>query len=121
MAAATLRILVVEDNFLVAETIAQALKDWGYIVVGPASNLASGLTLAREAEIDGALLDVNLGGRYCFPIAIALRDRHVPFMFLTGYDDMTIIPPELRDTRRIGKPFRGAELGSAAAEAFGPR
>jgi len=101
----SLKILVVEDNLLVAETIVQALEDNGYEVVGPAPNLGRGLELASGADLDGALLDVNLGGRFCFPIARVLSDRHVPFMFLTGYDDATIIPPELRETKRLVKPY----------------
>jgi DNA-binding response OmpR family regulator len=115
----SLRILVVEDNLLIADTIALALEECGYAVVGPAPSLNAGLALAETEEIDGALLDVNLAGKRCFPIAMVLMSRHVPFMFLTGYDDPTIIPPDLRFIRRLGKPFHIADLGTAAAEAFG--
>ena len=115
----SLKILVVEDNLLVAETIVQALEDNGYEVVGPAPNLGRGLELASGTDLDGALLDVNLGGRFCFPIARVLSDRHMPFMFLTGYDDATIIPPELRETKRLVKPFHVADLGAVAVKTFG--
>ena len=118
-AARALRILVVEDNALVAETIAEALTDSGYEVVGPAPNLSSGLELAGCAELDGALLDVNLAGRLCFPIARVLCERKVPFLFVTGYADAAMIPPELRSASRLTKPFRLAELGAVAVKAFG--
>lgn len=49
------------------------------------------------------MLDINLNGDWCFPIALALRQRDVPFAFVTGYDDASIIPLELRPVRRLGK------------------
>jgi DNA-binding response OmpR family regulator len=116
-----LKILVVEDNELVAETIAEALLDGGYEVVGPATNLSAGLELAQTEQLDGALLDVNLGGRLCFPIAWVLSERNVPFLFVTGYADAAMIPPDLRSTRQLTKPFRLADLGAVAIKAFGTR
>lgn len=116
---APLRILVVEDNDLVAETISEALLDSGYEVVGPAPSLGDGLELARHAELDGAILDVDLGGQFSFPIAFILRDRRVPFLFLTGYDDPTIMPTDWRTTRRLVKPFRIADLTDIVAAVVG--
>lgn len=113
------RILVVEDNYLVAEAITEALVASGYEVVGPAPSLRDGLALALNADIDGAFLDVDLGGRFCFPIAKVLADRKVPFLFLTGYHDPSVIPPELRSTWRLTKPFHVSDLSDAAARAFG--
>lgn len=113
------KILIVEDNSLVAETIAEALIDNGYEVVGPAPTLNEGLDLALETELDGALLDVDLAGRTCFPIAVLLTKRHVPFLFLTGYHDASVIPPELRSAWRLTKPFHLADLGEVTAKAFG--
>lgn len=114
------KILVVEDNFLVAETVAEALTDSGYEVVGPAPTLAAGLELALETELDGALLDVDLAGRYCFPIAEILTKRKVPFLFLTGYHDPSIIPQQMRGASRLTKPFHLSDLGRVTAKAFGP-
>jgi DNA-binding response OmpR family regulator len=111
--------LIVEDNSLVAETIAEALIDNGYEVVGPAPTLSAGLALAVDTELDGALLDVDLAGRTCFPIATVLAQRKVPFLFLTGYHDASVIPPELRWAWRLTKPFHLADLGRVAARAFG--
>lgn len=113
-----LRILVVEDMLLVAEEISAELRSCGCDVVGPAGRLKEGLGLAEEERLDGAFLDVNLGGEYCFPIAAALRSRDVPVVFLTGYTEAGLFPPEFRDNPRIGKPFDGAELVEAASLQF---
>jgi len=114
-----LKILIVEDNTLVAEIIAEALLDGGYEVVGPAQSLNAGLELAQDADLDGALLDVDLAGRFCFPIAHVLIDRKVPFLFLTGFHDASVIPNDLRSAWRLNKPFHMSDLGEVAARAFG--
>ncbi|HEX3861487.1 MAG TPA: response regulator [Stellaceae bacterium] len=119
IASTSLKILIVEDDCLVAEIIADALSDHGYTVVGPAPTLNKGLLLAREADLDGALLDVNLGGCACFPIAEVLRERRVPFMFVTGCIDPAAIPAPLRMVPRLAKPFKLSCLGVVVGEAFG--
>jgi CheY-like chemotaxis protein len=106
------RILVVEDNFLAAEVVRDLLESSGCAVVGPVGRIADALRLAEH----GAILDVNLNGERCFPIALALRQRGVPFVFLTGYDDEAIIPVELRPARRLGKPVFGPQLMAVLAE-----
>jgi CheY-like chemotaxis protein len=111
-----LRILVVEDNFLAAEVVRDALERNGCTVVGPVGRVADGLRLAEQEKLDGAVLDVNLNGDRCFPIAQALNSRGVPFMFLTGYDSPAIIPDELRSTRRLGKPVLEHHLIDALGE-----
>lgn len=111
-----LRILVVEDNFLAAEVVRDTLESYGCQVVGPVGHLDDGLRLACAERLDGAVLDINLNGDRCFPIARALLERGVPFMFLTGYDDAAIIPLELRPTPRLGKPILGQQLIDALAE-----
>jgi DNA-binding response OmpR family regulator len=100
-----LRILVVEDSVLIADVIVDALCDCGCTAVGPAPRLAQGLILAVAERLDGALLDVNLAGEKCFPIAAALGARGVPFAFLTGYGDVGL-PAEYRKVPRLIKPFR---------------
>lgn len=77
---------------LVAEVIVEELHDHGCSVAGPASRLEQGLALAAEEELDGALLDVNLAGKRCFPIADELAKRGTPYAFLTGYGDAGIPP-----------------------------
>ena len=110
------RILVVEDNFLAAEVVRDLLESDGCAVVGPVGRIADALRLAEHEALDGAILDVNLNGERCFPIALALRQRGVPFVFLTGYDDEAIIPVELRPARRLGKPVFGPQLMAVLAE-----
>jgi CheY-like chemotaxis protein len=110
------RILVVEDNFLAAEVVRDLLESSGCAVVGPVGRIDDALRLAESEALDAAILDINLGGERCFPIACALRERGVPFVFLTGYDDEAIIPPELRPTRRLGKPVFGPQLMAVLAE-----
>ncbi len=113
-----LKVLVVEDNFLVAELVRSLLDECGCETVGPAPRVASALELVGESRLDGALLDINLAGEYCFPVAELLRERGVPFVFLTGYDDSTIIPPAFREVPRISKPFDNHNVTSVAARAF---
>jgi CheY-like chemotaxis protein len=103
---AGLRILVVEDVLLIADVIRDELEDCGCDVVGPVARLQPAITLAREEKLDGAIIDVNLNGELAFPIGDVLRERKIPYVFLTGYDGNSVFPPEYRDTPRLGKPFR---------------
>jgi len=77
---------------------------------GPVAHLADAAKLAREASLDGAVLDVNLAGERSFPVAAILRERHVPYVFLAGYDSDDVFPPEYRQAPRLGKPFRYQDL-----------
>lgn len=78
--------------------------------------LADGLALAQREKLDGAVLDINLNGDRCFPIAHALTSRGVPFVFLTGYDSSTVVPDELRTTPRLGKPVLEHQLIDALGD-----
>jgi CheY-like chemotaxis protein len=111
-------VLVVEDMLLMADAMTEALEDLGCIVVGPAPRLARGLALAQAEALDGALLDVNLAGEFCFPIAVALQGRGIPFVFVTGYSDVVALPPAFQTTPRLGKPFTGAMLAAVMSQAF---
>jgi len=104
-----LSILVVEDTALVADLLAEELQDYGFSVVGPAARVDQGLALALSTGLDGALLDINLAGENCFPIADALTARGVPFAFLTGYGD-AVLPPVYRAVPRLNKPFELAKM-----------
>jgi DNA-binding response OmpR family regulator len=112
-----LRILVVEDNFLLAESLQMLLREWGCEAIGPASRLARALDIARSTPLDGALLDINLAGEMSFPVATLLRERGVPFVFLTGYTQIEM-PSELRDTPVLAKPVDNLELADLVARYF---
>jgi len=114
-----LRILVVEDMLLVAEVIEEELRDRGCRVVGPAARLEQGLALAASAELDGALLDVNLAGERCFPIADELTKRSIPYAFLTGYGESGI-PSQYHLAPRLVKPFQPQVLIDLVARYFAP-
>src|SRR4051812_14727008 len=105
-----LRIMVIEDNVLIAETICDMVTACGCAVVGPVPDIGQGLELLEAGAPDGVLLDVNLGGTLSFPLAAALEARGVPFVFTTGYDADTVFPPEFRRIRRISKPFDRNEI-----------
>jgi CheY-like chemotaxis protein len=115
-----LRILVVEDTLLIADMIVEELEVVGCEAVGPASRVESGLALAVAERLDGALLDVNLNGEMCFPIADALAQRGVPMAFLTGYGEATL-PPAFQHLPRLAKPFRVDELTSLVRSQFARR
>ena len=113
-----LKVLVVEDNFLIAELIRSLLDECGCETIGPAPRVSLALALVDDGHLDGAFLDINLAGEYCFPVAELLRERGVPFVFLTGYDDIEIIPSALREVPRITKPFDNRNVASIAARLF---
>jgi DNA-binding response OmpR family regulator len=78
------RILVVEDEFLIAMALDMALQDAQAIVLGPVARVQAGLDLmAREPDISAAILDVNVGNEMIFPVADVLLKRAVPFLFAT--------------------------------------
>lgn len=82
------RLLVVEDEALVAMLIEDALRDLGCVVIGPVGNVAQAFAALERETVEGAMLDVNLGGaERSYPIADALTARGVPFIFVTGYGE----------------------------------
>jgi DNA-binding response OmpR family regulator len=107
------RILVVEDNYLLAEVVGDFVTECGLEVVGMACGLETGLVYARETPIDGALLDINLNGRFCFPICDVLRERGIPFAFFTGYSDLALVPQRYRSVPLVSKPFEPGEMKNA--------
>jgi DNA-binding response OmpR family regulator len=109
------KILVVEDNFLLAEMVSNCLRDWGMEAIGPASRLREVCQLARERALDGALVDVKLGESLCSPVCTILKTRNIPFVFMTGYEDLSMIPLEFRAAPVVWKPFRDDELKAAVA------
>ena len=109
-----LRLLVVEDEALVAMAMEDMLSDLGCIVVDVAGTLAQALSRidALAGELDGAVLDVNLGGERVYPAADALARLGVPFIFATGYgpDGLRQLYPQVPV---LAKPVLTAALGAA--------
>lgn len=98
------KVLVVEDDYYMASDTASALQGAGAEVLGPCPSESSTLRLLEGETPTHAVLDLNLGGGGPrFEIAQMLRQRGVPFIFLTGYDP-DVIPPEFRNVMRLEKP-----------------
>jgi DNA-binding response OmpR family regulator len=107
------RILLVDDEALVALAAEDILMSEGYSVVGPADRLESALRLAKNEALDGAVLDINLAGVYVWPVADALFARGVPFVLLTGFGKGLDLPPSCRRVPILTKPVRPQELAAA--------
>lgn len=87
------RVLVIEDEYFLADDIGRALRALGADIVGPTGFLEDGFRLLDDGGIlDGAVLDVNIRSESVFPVARELQARHVPFVFTTGYDKIAIGP-----------------------------
>jgi CheY-like chemotaxis protein len=114
----SLRILVVEDSLLTADTIQDLLETGGCEVLGPVPTVAAALDLIAREVLDGAVLDINLAGELSFPVAAALIERDIPFLFLTGHTDL-VIPPQYRNTRRLEKSLDMRSLAEIISSSFG--
>ncbi|CAN5159688.1 response regulator [soil metagenome] len=115
------RILIVEDESLVAMLLETILEDMGCTTVGPISNIEDALALLASDEadtLDGALLDVNVAGREVFPVADLLKAKGVPFVFSTGYGQGGL-PDQWRTHATIQKPFTEAAVQQALMTALG--
>jgi DNA-binding response OmpR family regulator len=99
------RVLVVEDEYFLADDIVRALTALGARIVGPFGDLDEATHVVdRDIAIDAAIVDLNLRNRMVFPLARVLRRRKVPLVFTTGYDRISI-DPEFRDVQLWGKPL----------------
>lgn len=113
------RILIVEDESLVAMLLETILEDMGALPVGAISTVDEALVLLDDDhELDAALLDVNVAGREVFPVAEALKARGIPFVFSTGYGEGGL-PDAWRGQATIQKPFTEDAVRSALFKALG--
>lgn len=103
------RILVVEDEMLLAMNLEDMLAELGHTVVAVATRMAQAKTCAAEKEIDLAILDLNLSGSLSFPVADILRQRGIPFLFATGYGS-TGLTENYRKECVLSKPYGLGEL-----------
>ena len=104
-----LRVLIVEDEFLLAMSLEDDLALAGCVTIGPFSNLADATQATRREDFDLAILDVNLGGEPIYPLAEELLARGKPFLLVTGYGAESL-PPHFRSLPRLPKPYDVAIL-----------
>jgi two-component SAPR family response regulator len=104
------RVLIVEDELLLAMDYEELLKREGFTVLGPAGRQAPALALLEAERPDVAILDVNLAGERSTAVAEALAEREVPFVVVSGYGDRTLDEPVLRAAPHLDKPVKAQEL-----------
>lgn len=112
-----LRVLVVEDEALVALILEDMLMELGHQIVGPFSIVSAGLQSAERESIDIAIIDLNLKGVSSLPIALALKARGIPVIFSTGYGRNNL-PDPFGDGPLLQKPFQQADIDAVIVEAL---
>jgi CheY-like chemotaxis protein len=113
------RVLVVEDEMIVAWLLEDMLTELGCVVIGPAGSVKQAVAMIDAQAIDAALLDVNLDGEMSYPVADALVVRGVPFVFSTGYDKDRLLDG-YRTFPVLQKPYHQSELSDALAKLWTP-
>ncbi|TWB48443.1 response regulator receiver domain-containing protein [Rhizobium sp. ERR 922] len=111
------RVLIVEDEYLLADETRRQLKKLGATVIGPTGRVDVALELIDDEKIDVAILDIYLDGELVFPVAERLQELNIAFIFATGYDP-SIVPASFKGFLLNEKPF---ELEKIAQALFGPR
>ena len=111
------KVLVVEDEMIIAMLIEDMLDEFGCKLVGPATNVPRALELIGKESIDVAVLDLNLDGKDTYAIADALQRKSVPFIFATGYGS-TGLRQEYGNRPVLQKPFQARDLSTALTEAL---
>ena len=104
-----LRILLVEDDQIVAQFVSAMLEDAQAVVVGPCRSVLAAQSILDAEPVDAAVLDVNLADGKIFPVAERLAALGVPFLLLSGYGD-DAVPADRPGWRALAKPFRGHDL-----------
>jgi DNA-binding response OmpR family regulator len=100
-----MRVLIVEDEYYLAADLAKALVERGVEVVGPVGTVADAIAAIDSTQVDHAVLDMNLRGNMGDEIAKRLDSEGIPYTIATGYSGESL-PAQLRDKRRVEKPFR---------------
>lgn len=112
------RILVVEDEYLIADDLRDALVAAGAEVVGPIATVADAIACVDAGTVlDAAVLDINLRGAMVYPVADGLAARGIPFLFATGYDAGSL-PDRFATAVRLEKPVKAAKLADVIAHFF---
>jgi len=103
-------VLIVEDNFVVANALKYLIDGYGGSVSAMVPTLERAYEALAAAPVDIAVLDINLNGTSVVPLAEHLRAKGVPFVFLTGYGDAALLPEHLRGQPRFDKPVEAERL-----------
>jgi CheY-like chemotaxis protein len=112
------RILVVEDEYLIAVSLQDALENAGAVVVGPAPSVDKAIKqIESEPHIDAAVLDVNLGGMLAYPVADMLVAKNIPFIFTSGYED-NLLKSRYSHVKNCPKPYQFRAMEEALVEAL---
>jgi DNA-binding response OmpR family regulator len=111
------RVLIVEDDYVTAQGLSDAIADNGFTVVGPVDTADRAVHLIDQEAPDGALLDVRLREGSSVEVARALRERGVPFIVMSGYSRDSL-PPELKKSPFVAKPMSESELIDTARSTF---
>lgn len=110
-------VLVVEDEYFLADETRRVLQSLGAVVVGPVAHVSDALDLLASETVDAAILDVHLGDELVFPVAEKLEEADIPYVFATGYDP-SIIPVHFGGFVLSAKPI---DLNKIAVALFGPQ
>jgi len=111
------KVLVVEDEMMIAMLIEDMLDEFGCKLIGPATNVPSALELIGKEQVEVAVLDLNLDGQDTYAIADVLRQKKVPFIFATGYGS-TGLRKEYGNRPVLQKPFQARDLEAALVQAL---
>ena len=112
------RVLIVEDEYFIANDLANGFAEAGFVIEGPVPSLAEALAAVEQEQIGGALLDINLDGEKVWEVADALIERGIPVVFVTGYDRESI-PDRYLDVPLCLKPIDTAKVVEALARVTG--
>ena len=117
--APSMNVLIVEDTFLIGIQLKKDIESLGHGVIGPAASVKKAHELIEREDVQAAVLDINLGHEDSYPIAGTLHEQRIPFLFITGYNELTISGSEFEDRTLLRKPIRLDELGEALAALAG--
>lgn len=114
------KVLVVEDEIVIAMLLEDFVEELGGGIVGPVGSTTGAVKLIETEEIGAATLDINIADGSVYEAAAALTSRSIPFVFVSGYSELPDCPPEFRDTPRLKKPFTLDELAAVFSKAIPP-
>lgn len=97
-------VIIVDDNFAVADGLRRSLEEYGHCVIGMASSVRSAKALISRTACEVAVLDIDLKGETVIEVARLLAQADTPFLFVTGFGESLVLPPDLSDAPRLEKP-----------------